>query len=1220
MKKKNKFLWTIAFSSLIFGFTGFLTSCQGKEEPSDVVNPGDDDGDDKDETPVITKSLEIASQPAKTVFRVNEFFTLNGLIVQKVEKTDGVETFRETVDTSDYNLSLATGTQLTEPTDDLTVTLSLYSDPEYGSITLHFTVLDLDRVSVTFEDGEGNVLETDSVVEGHTTTYDGETPSKTSDENYSYRFVGWILKDDENHEVIDLSTYVFNEDTVLVPLFVQYDLQGSDGVFRYAVNGDSTGYIITEFYETNTITGDENTVVVIPDTFNNLPVVGIGDSVFSDCDDITSITLGVNVKSVGQKAFEKMGNTDLVITLNEGLETLSVSAFDSNKGIKSITIPGSVKEIPEKCFNSASNLTEINISEGVESIGTRAFNGAKVTTLTLPNSVKNITEESFYGLSNLETLNIGSGLSGENIGVSYLFELSTSALSKINVSEENPYLMSDGSSLYSKDGKTLYGVARMSGERDAEGNLLDTVYEINNTVETVGANAFNYFTKGGWTEIRLGENVKSVGDDCFRNNAGKVELVFNDKLEVIGNTAFYSFYNASYKGNSDLVLPDSVTTIGDQAFYGCSALTSITFGKNMRDFGYNIFSGCSKLKTYNLSPDSTYIKTIGNIVVDKDETSVKYYLDNDTEETGDGYTTFTMPSTVTTVERGAFYNNKKLTSVTFSPNLEKIEDTAFRGMTNLSGEINLPSTLTYVGAQAFYGDTKVTKVNYPGTITYLGDECFYNMSSAEFSGNLVIPEGATLGIKVFASCKSLTEMSVNTKLAEQLFNGCTELTTVTIRQDETEIPESCFKNCESLTSIVLPSTITAIRDDAFAGTKALNHVDLYEGLLSIGENAFDGSGLTSVTIPSTVTELGSYAFNGCTNLIEAVFTGSLSSLPSYLFTGTESLKSITWPKDLTTIGDSCFNGSALETVVVPEGVQTFGSNCFAYNTSLKTITLPNSLTDLGTSTFLDCTSLTTVNFGTGLTSLRGSNFAGCTSLVLNQVPAGIESLGYQVFSESGITEFTLNNGVNFASNGNGMFMDCEKLEKFTWNNTSMKEINSQTFQGCSSLKEFNVGEGVNIEAINGSAFRYSGLTSEPFDVTNVKEFGTYAFSGCENLTSFTLPTNSEFTTISDYCFMGDAALTEIKIPANVTSIGRYAFQDDTSLKTLTIENPLLTLSSNVSSASSAPFRNCSSLETVNFKGTITQAQQVLTNKFFGSGKGFSVTIVCTDGSYTYTNN
>ena len=123
-------------------------------------------------------------------------------------------------------------------------------------------------------------------------------------------------------------------------------------------------------------------------------VTGIGESAFSGCTSLTSITIPGSVMNIGEYAFygcsftsvsipENVTNieagvfifcSDLTsVTIPEGVTSIGREAFYYCTSLASITIPGSVMNIGKSAFSSCSSLTSVTISEGVESIEGGAF-------------------------------------------------------------------------------------------------------------------------------------------------------------------------------------------------------------------------------------------------------------------------------------------------------------------------------------------------------------------------------------------------------------------------------------------------------------------------------------------------------------------------------------------------------------------------------------------------------------------------------------------------------------------------------------------------------------------------------------------------------------------------------------------------------------------------------------------------------------------------------
>ena len=85
----------------------------------------------------------------------------------------------------------------------------------------------------------------------------------------------------------------------------------------------------------------------------------------------------------------------------------------------------------------------------------------------------------------------------------------------------------------------------------------------------------------------------------------------------------------------------------------------------------------------------------------------------------------------------------------------------------------------------------------------------------------------------------------------------------------TSIHTSAFDGCSNLTTISIPSHVTSIGNEAFLGCFGLMSMEIPEGVTSIGEGAFKYcNGLTSVSLPASVTSIGNAAFSGCSSLTQ----------------------------------------------------------------------------------------------------------------------------------------------------------------------------------------------------------------------------------------------------------------------------------------------------------------------------------------------------------------
>ena len=102
--------------------------------------------------------------------------------------------------------------------------------------------------------------------------------------------------------------------------------------------------------------------------------------------------------------------------------------------------------------------------------------------------------------------------------------------------------------------------------------------------------------------------------------------------------------------------------------------------------------------------------------------------------------------------------------------------------------------------------------------------------------------------------------------------------------------------------------VTAFADNAFNNCKGLKSITIPSSVTSLGDYCFSYSGLTSITIPSSVTSLGKSCFEWCRGLTSITIPSSVTSLGNSCFSGCSGLTSITIPSSVTSLGEGCFSG------------------------------------------------------------------------------------------------------------------------------------------------------------------------------------------------------------------------------------------------------------------------------------------------------------------------
>ena len=131
---------------------------------------------------------------------------------------------------------------------------------------------------------------------------------------------------------------------------------------------------------------------------------------------------------------------------------------------------------------------------------------------------------------------------------------------------------------------------------------------------------------------------------------------------------------------------------------------------------------------------------------------------------------------------------------------------------------------------------------------------------------------------------------------------------------------------------------------------------------SIGQNVFaNNRTIKRVTIPDTVTSIGSYAFQNST-IQEIVIPDSVQTLEYGVFAECNSLISIKFSNNIRYIqSNTCQNCYNLQSVILPENLERLGTNSFAWCHSLYSVALPEGLQRIESQAFYNCVQLQSIS-------------------------------------------------------------------------------------------------------------------------------------------------------------------------------------------------------------------------------------------------------------------
>ena len=128
--------------------------------------------------------------------------------------------------------------------------------------------------------------------------------------------------------------------------------------FDFVWNEDENGYFV---YEKDDIPYMD---IVIPDSYNGQPVVGIGRHAFGAYSKVRNVIVPDSVRIIESQAFNYCDYLESVVfSKNSGLLTVSDYAFFNCKTIASITLPASVKNIGYRAFSTCPSLANLTVDE-----------------------------------------------------------------------------------------------------------------------------------------------------------------------------------------------------------------------------------------------------------------------------------------------------------------------------------------------------------------------------------------------------------------------------------------------------------------------------------------------------------------------------------------------------------------------------------------------------------------------------------------------------------------------------------------------------------------------------------------------------------------------------------------------------------------------------------------------------------------------------------------
>lgn len=369
-------------------------------------------------------------------------------------------------------------------------------------------------------------------------------------------------------------------------------------------------------------------------------------------------------------------------------------------------------------------------------------------------------------------------------------------------------------------------------------------------------------------------------------------------------------------------------------------------------------------------------------------------------------------------------------------------------------EYVIGNTVRTIGQYAFSGCSKVTSFTIPSSVTSIGEYAFSDCSSLT---SIVVEEGnsnydsrdncnaiiETASNILIAGCKKSTIPDGVTSIGNWAFSGCSGLTSITIPEKVTSIGSDAFSGCTGLKTVTLESkeVVSENRELNSPGLSSVfgNQVQKYvlgDSISVIGDYAFSYCGnLKTIIIPDSIKSIGKGAFNECSSLqyntsSNVSYLGNTTNRYVVLIKSNSTSTSCSVNAKCKIIYSNAFSGcSTLKSITIPDGVISIGSNAFYGCSNLISVVIPNSVTSaIGEQTFEGCSALTSVSISENVTSIGNRAFYNCGSITALNIPSSVTSIGDLAFG------------------------NCQGLKEIWCYVEETPEVASNTFKGV------NVGE------------------------------------------------------------------------------------------------------------------------------------------------------------------
>lgn len=820
--------------------------------------------------------------------------------------------------------------------------------------------------------------------------------------------------------------------------------------------------------------------------------------------EVCVLNIGAQVTKIPTYFFRQAFMTSIKFAEGSMCTSIGNKAFLRGLNLESVTFPDSLLTIGDYAFSNCDKLKGakrgisttdwgLTIPKSVTSVGDGAFrycDALEYVSFELNSNCKTIGDDVFYNCENLKSVAFPQGLQTMGESVLARTEVQSVSIPFVGASATTDNARQPFGYLFGKSSNNadiLQYYYDENGQRQQQRYLIpesiQSIYVAGGDVKSYAFYGLNLTNLNHSVSISLGTDVQYVDAMAFTNCTCSTYNTHdnNGLLIPYGNDNKYALIDIR-NASAGITVDENVALIADNV--ATIALTSVSFNWK--------FNGTVCDGAFEAATEITY-------------------LEGPTEAVSQ------LPFPQTQLSSLKINGGSKL-------------DVALKGCDNLT-EVDIKHGVQ-VESKVFSGvSTLLTLKADSDVIKYFASSNPNLSDIVVYSGDLMLNDYSIFGS--LAKVEYVTLEYGVTGFTAEAFKNFKLLKSVSVAADHTELAsvDGILYNKDKTELLLYPAKKSG---DSFTATD----------ITKVGAYAFYGNTvLETLVLPSTVTEIGEKAFAGCTSLVNVTvpFIGNGSNIKyfNYLFGGTS-----------TTASDSIGKvPESLETVTVLNGTEV-AEYAFYGLSSIKSVTLPTTVTSIGANAFTNCTALEAISIPAAVTGIGNYAFSYCTNLANVTVPQDSEltSIGTSAFSGcSKLTSVTIPEKVTAI--GDGAFQSLKKLTAIN--------INAANLQDFSVTKENNVFTGAGAESDGIDVVFGNKVTNVPsnlfysHNITTSRPATDFA-----KVKSITFAADGVQMKIGYRAFYGFSNITSLELPAYVTEIGGEAFYGWSGVESLTLGNTI----------------------------------------------------------------